>query len=47
MVFNPETSSLKKGETVLDALLNLLALGFDLFVIRHGYPDANLKDLHA
>lgn len=45
VIFNPETSSLKKGETVLDTLLNLQALGFDLFVIRHGYPDENLNDL--
>lgn len=45
VVFNPETSSLKKGETVLDTLLNLQALGFDLFVIRHGYPNENLRTL--
>lgn len=45
IIFNPETSSLKKGETILDTLLNLEAMGFDLFVIRHGYPNENLKDL--
>ncbi len=45
VTFNPETSSLKKGETVLDTLLNLEAMGFDLFIIRHGYPDENLQDL--
>lgn len=45
VVFNPETSSLKKGETVLDTLLNLEAMGFDLFIIRHGYSDENLSDL--
>lgn len=47
ITFNPETSSLKKGETVLDTLLNLEAMGFDLFIIRHGYEDENLKDLSA
>ncbi|MES2769008.1 MAG: aspartate carbamoyltransferase catalytic subunit [Bdellovibrionota bacterium] len=47
VTFNPESSSLKKGETVLDTLLNLEAMGFDLFIIRHGYPDENLKDLSA
>lgn len=45
VIFNPETSSLKKGETVLDTLLNLQAMGFDLFVIRHGYSNENLNDL--
>jgi aspartate carbamoyltransferase catalytic subunit len=47
VTFNPETSSLKKGETVLDTLLNLEAMGFDLFVIRHGFEDENLKDLSS
>ena len=45
VIFNPETSSLKKGETILDTLLNLQAMGFDLFVIRHGYADENLLNL--
>lgn len=45
VTFNPESSSLKKGETVLDTLLNLEAMGFDLFIIRHGYPDENLAEL--
>lgn len=45
VIFNPETSSLKKGETILDTLLNLEAMGFDLFVIRHGYPNESLKEL--
>lgn len=47
VIFNPQTSSLKKGETVLDTLLNLQAMGFDLFVIRHGYPDESLLDLSS
>ncbi|MCS7244973.1 MAG: aspartate carbamoyltransferase catalytic subunit [candidate division WOR-3 bacterium] len=33
--FSRETSSLKKGETFLDTLLNIEKMGVDLFVIRH------------
>ena len=33
--FSKESSSLKKGETFLDTLLNIERMGVDLFVIRH------------
>ncbi len=33
---NAYESSLKKGETVLDTVLNLEAMGMDVFVVRHG-----------
>ncbi|MEO0144496.1 MAG: aspartate carbamoyltransferase catalytic subunit [candidate division WOR-3 bacterium] len=33
--FSRESSSLKKGETFLDTLLNIEKMGVDLFVIRH------------
>ncbi len=33
--FSKESSSLKKGETFLDTLLNIEKMGVDLFVIRH------------
>ena len=45
ITFNAETSSLKKGETVLDTLLNLEAMGFDLFIVRHGYSNESLVEL--
>jgi aspartate carbamoyltransferase catalytic subunit len=34
--FNTQTSSVQKGETLLDTIDNLQAMGSDLFVIRHG-----------
>lgn len=33
--FNPDISSVVKGESLLDTLQNLIAMGVDLFVIRH------------
>lgn len=45
VIFTPENSSLKKGETLLDTLLTLQALQFDLFIIRHGEPQVSLKSL--
>jgi aspartate carbamoyltransferase catalytic subunit len=35
MTFEPETSSLEKGESLRDTMLTLAALGSDLLVIRH------------
>ncbi len=35
MNFSKESSSLKKGETFLDTLLNIEKMGVDLFIIRH------------
>ncbi len=45
IIFSSETSSLKKGESLLDTLLVLEAMGVDLFIIRHGLADVKLKDL--
>lgn len=44
-VFTAENSSFKKGETLLDTLLNLQAMGFHLFIIRHGNENESLKEL--
>jgi aspartate carbamoyltransferase catalytic subunit len=44
-LFLKDSSSMQKGETFLDTLLNLQALGFDLFVIRHGQSNENLGNL--
>lgn len=33
--FSPGTSSLQKGETILDTVANVLAMGVDLMVVRH------------
>lgn len=35
MTFNPDTSSLEKGESLRDTVLTLAALGSDLLVVRH------------
>lgn len=42
--FDPETSSLKKGETILDTLFTMKSMGVSAFVIRHG-SDFSLKSL--
>lgn len=42
--FDEETSSLKKGESILDTLLTLQAMGVSAFVIRHGSA-LSLKEL--
>ncbi len=42
--FDVESSSLKKGESILDTLLTLKAMGLNAFVIRHGL-DISLKEL--
>jgi len=34
--FSPSTSSLSKGETILDTTRTLLAMGLDILVVRHG-----------
>lgn len=36
--FSASTSSLSKGETIIDTAKNLQAMGVDAFVIRHGCP---------
>lgn len=41
----PENSSLKKGESLLDTLLNLESMGFSMFVIRHGYRVESLLEI--
>jgi aspartate carbamoyltransferase catalytic subunit len=38
--FDASTSSTNKGETAVDTLRNLEAMGVDVFVIRHGGDDA-------
>jgi aspartate carbamoyltransferase catalytic subunit len=44
MTLNGDSSSTKKGETVLDTLLTLNAMGPDLFVVRHGTSES-LKEI--
>ncbi len=39
-----ENSSLKKGETFLDTLLTVQAMGVSAMVVRHGYPES-MKDI--
>ncbi|WP_176486697.1 aspartate carbamoyltransferase catalytic subunit [Helicobacter suis] len=41
-VFNVQSSSTKKGETLLDTLLNLQAMQVDLIITRHHYSSAAL-----
>src|SRR5687767_1677429 len=43
--FDADTSSIKKGETLLDTFKNLEAMHLDLFVVRH--PSAGAADLLA
>lgn len=43
--FTPETSSMKKGETFLDTILTVEAMGVDAFVIRHGFEDSLKNDI--
>lgn len=46
--FAPGSSSLTKGETILDTAKTYLAMGTDIFVIRHqqaGVPDAIAKEM--
>ncbi len=38
--FSASTSSLKKGETLLDTVNNILAMKVDMVVMRHGSPGA-------
>ncbi|MCI0651056.1 MAG: aspartate carbamoyltransferase catalytic subunit [Planctomycetes bacterium] len=38
--FNGETSSVKKGETLLDTARNIIAMGVDTVVLRHPAPGA-------
>ncbi|CRF40760.1 aspartate carbamoyltransferase catalytic subunit [Helicobacter ailurogastricus] len=38
--FSVQTSSAKKGESLLDTLYNLQAMGIDLFIIRHHHSSA-------
>ncbi len=48
--FSPGTSSLSKGETILDTARTFLAMGTDIMVIRHqaaGVPLAIAKDMDA
>jgi len=48
--FSPSTSSLTKGETILDTARTFLAMGTDIMVIRHqaaGVPDAIAQDMDA
>jgi aspartate carbamoyltransferase catalytic subunit len=40
LAFDASTSSTKKGETAIDTLRNLEAMGIDLFVVRHAGDDA-------
>ncbi len=40
MNFSARMSSVEKGETLLDTVLNLEAMGVDLFVVRHGMAGA-------
>lgn len=44
--YNPETSSLKKGETLLDTVQNLTAMGIHYFIIRHS-SEAILPELRT
>ncbi len=39
--FSASTSSVKKGETLLDTVSNILAMKVDMVVIRHGSPGAS------
>src|SRR5690606_2059474 len=39
--FSASTSSLKKGETLLDTVNNILAMKVDMVVMRHGSPGAS------
>lgn len=39
--FSASTSSLKKGETLLDTVSNILAMKVDMVVMRHGSPGAS------
>jgi aspartate carbamoyltransferase catalytic subunit len=46
--FSPGTSSLSKGETILDTARTFLAMGTDIMVIRHqsaGVPNAIARDM--
>ena len=46
--FAPGTSSLSKGETILDTTRTFLAMGTDIFVVRHaqaGVPQSIVADL--
>ena len=48
--FSPGTSSLSKGETILDTARTFLAMGTDIMVIRHqsaGVPLAIARDMDA
>lgn len=40
MSFSSSTSSVSKGETLVDTALNIQAMGVDAFVIRHSAPGA-------
>jgi aspartate carbamoyltransferase catalytic subunit len=40
IVFSAKGSSVTKGETTLDTVRNIEAMGVDIFVIRHGQPGA-------
>jgi aspartate carbamoyltransferase catalytic subunit len=40
LAFDASTSSTKKGETAIDTLRNLEAMGVDVFVVRHAGDDA-------
>jgi len=40
IVFTAKGSSVTKGETTLDTVRNIEAMGVDVFVIRHGQPGA-------
>lgn len=45
LLFMPENSSLKKGETFLDTLLTVQSMGVSCLVIRHGYRESLRKDI--
>ena len=40
LLFTAKGSSVAKGETTLDTLRNIEAMGVDVFVVRHGQPGA-------
>ena len=40
ILFTASGSSVSKGETTLDTVKNIEAMGVDAFVIRHGQPGA-------
>lgn len=40
IVFTAKGSSVAKGETTLDTVRNIEAMGVDIFVVRHGQPGA-------